>query len=255
MGVLFEQYNTPEQFGSEVLIPDFLPAIYVSDSDEVFCYTGIFINDIEPRENSIYAPPCNMRGKHSTDKRYAARIKGFLRIVNGCIILDNYIDNQFKEKKYKLINAYVRLPDSADTYFGIEASNEEDALTRAIFGLTYVELTSVLEGYAKLLGIHNMYVQFPKLTRSAQSENFCDITELWIPKHFPYITFDKNNYDFAHVSLWGFYRHVQLLMKRSMGFLVQEMLSIGVGEFVLRTLLSIDDSKFYNSPKVSRDTL
>ena len=255
MSVLFDQYSTPEQMGSEIVIPDFLPAIYVSDNDEVYCYTGVFMDDYEPRDNSMYAPPYNIRGKHSTDKRYSARIKGFFRIINGCVILDKYIDNQPCEHNYKLISAFVRLPETADNYFGIEADREEDALTRAIFGLTYTELTAVLEGYAKLLGIHNMYVQFPRLTRSVRNENFCDITELWIPKQFPYISFDKSGYDFSHVSLWGFYRHVQLLMKRSMGFLGQEMLAAGVEETVLRALLAIDDNIFYYSPKVSRNML
>jgi len=45
---------------------------------------------------------------------------------------------------------------------------------------------------------------------------------LWIPPKFPYITFNKE-YDFSHVSLYGFYRFIGAML--STGFnIIQRLL-------------------------------
>jgi hypothetical protein len=53
-----------------------------------------------------------------------------------------------------------------------------------------------------------------RITRSLKNDNFCDITGLWIPAGFPYIAFNDSGYDFAHVSLFGFYRYVGAMLSR-----------------------------------------
>ena len=50
------------------------------------------------------------------------------------------------------------------------------------------------------------------ITRSMKNDKFCDITGIWIPPKFPYIAFNDSGYDFSHVSLFGFYRHIGALL-------------------------------------------
>lgn len=257
MSSLFDQYDVPQLLGNEIVINDPFPAIYVSENDEVNCFTGVFLNNEERYQVSLHTHPYYMHGKHSTDKKFAASIKGFFRIANGCIFLDNYVDNQYdKNRAYKLTNRFIRYPAAASTYYGVMeyTTIAEDAeLTRKIFGLTCYELESVLEGYAKTLGRYNMYTQYPRLTRSVRSSNYCDLTDLWIPEKFPYITFQESGYDFSHVSLWGFYRHIQLLIENTVSSrLGQALLAAGVDEVTLQALLKIDD--YHGLPKVTKDT-
>jgi hypothetical protein len=130
---------------------------------------------------------------------------------------------------------------------------EDAELTRKVFGLTCNELETVLEGYAKTLGRYNLYFQYPRLTRSMRSENFCDLTDLWIPEQFPYITFQESGYDFSHISLWGFYRHIQLLIEKTVSSrLGQALLVAGVNEATLQALINIEE---YPLSKVTKDIL
>lgn len=89
---------------------------------------------------------------------------------------------------------------------------ENEELSRACFGLTYSELEYLVRVYSERLGICNAYTQFPRITRSMNKHNFCDITGVWIPPKFPYIAFNKSKYAFSHVSLYGFYRHVGAML-------------------------------------------
>lgn len=259
MSSLFDQYDVAKHLGNEITISDDFPAIYVSESDEVYCFTGVFLNNEESPQISLHTHPYYMHAKHSTDKKFAANIKGFFRIANGCIFLDNYVDNQYdKNCAYKLTNRFIRFPAAASTYYGVMeyTTIAEDAeLTRKVFGLTCCELETVLEGYAKTLGRYNMYIQYPRLTRSVRSSNYCDLTDLWIPEQFPYITFQESGYDFSHVSLWGFYRHVQLLMENTMSSrLGQALLATAVDESTLQALLKIDDYRYHRLAKVTKHT-
>ncbi|MFB5677359.1 hypothetical protein ACE3NQ_20555 [Paenibacillus terreus] len=126
---------------------------------------------------------------------------------------------------YKQLKNYImRLPRVNNPYFGIEKRietgdswyfEENKELSRACFGLSYSELEYLVKLYAERIGINNSYFQYPRITRSLKSDNFCDITGLWIPAGFPYISFSESGYDFAHVSLFGFYRHIGTML--SMG--------------------------------------
>ncbi len=128
----------------------------------------------------------------------------------------------YSERKYKQLSSYiVRMPVANTCYFAIEKRietnnswyfEENEELSRSCFGLTYRELEYLVRVYAETFGKYNSYVQYPRITRSMNKDNFCDITGIWIPPKFPYITFASSEYSFSHVSLYGFYRHIGLLL-------------------------------------------
>lgn len=247
---MFDRFDTPSFLKQEVTIAKDFPAIYVSDRDEVFCYTGILFKS-EQRNPSINNSSWRLHGKLSTDKQISASIKEFFRIMNGCIVIDNYIDNHWTDAEYKLVDKIIRLPVGAQTYYGVvehSSFKEDKELTRSAFGLSFHEIQDVLTGYAKIFGIYNDYMQYPRLTRSVSSDNYCDLTDLWIPKQFPYIAFEESSYLYSHVSLWGFYNHLSLLMFRGKKSAVyQAFLDIGVAESTMNGLLHLvlHDDTFY----------
>lgn len=103
-----------------------------------------------------------------------------------------------------------------------------------------------------MFGMYNDYLQYPCLTRSVRSDNNCDLTNLWIPKQFPYIAFEESSYLYSHVSLWGFYNHLILLMNNSKKSVVyQALLKAGVSERIMDALLEINKRSFYGCPKVN----
>lgn len=257
MGKLFERFNTPILSKSQIKITDHVPAIYISENDQVYCYTGLVSKDGDRRSNWL-GTPFYMHGKHSTDKNISDMIRGFYRVDSGCIIIDNYADNQWETERYKLVDRTIRFPASASTYYGVieyYTIAEDEDLTRKVFGLTYEELNEVLNGYANILGISNDYYHLPRLTRSPRSENFCEMTDLWIPAQFPYITFSQNSGVYSHVSLWGFYEHILILMSDGVNSMFYKaMIKVGVSQKTLSQLLNIYNYSFYTCKKVDRST-
>ena len=253
MDNLFHRYEAIEQQGSEITIPDYFPAIYVSEDNDIYCYMGIFLNETQ-RDVRLHMNPYYMHGKHSTDNKFAAQIKGFFRIISGYIAVDHFIDNQYRDMKYKKVDAHISFPVAAETYFGVLINRDEDEmLTRAIFGSTYSELSSILEGYAKILGTYNMYTQYPRITRSVRSMNYCDITDVLIPEQFPYVTFGDSGHDFSHVSLWGFYRYIKLLLSDSTTSQIgKALLKADVSETVMDVILRITDYPYHLS-KITKE--
>ena len=249
MGELFDRYDVAPEKGTDITIGAGLEDIFVSERDEVFCYLGICLNNRERRERAAFMHPYYMQGKHSTDKRIAKEIKGFYRLADGCIFLDDYVDNGFwGNRMYKRIPAGIRFP-MPDTYYAVLVDHREDEeLTRAVFGLTCAEINSLLDGYAKVMGTYNEYITYPKLTRSVRSTNYCDMTDAWIPEQFPYVAFSESGYDFSHVSLWGFYRHVQLLTGyRTTSTISQLLMKTGVSEKLLKRLFEIGRTVSYQT--------
>lgn len=252
MGELFERYNAEPVQGNDITIGNDFPEILISDTDQVFCYFGICLTD-ERYRRSLFMCPYDMQGKHSTDKRVSKEIQGFYRLADGCIVLGRYVDNRpYSARIYKRINALIRFP-SPGTYYGVLINHEEDEpLTRALFGLTYRELASLLEAYAKVMGTEPPY---PKLTRSISSENYCDLTEALIPAKFPYVALGESGNGFSHVSLWGFYGHVQLLTGCKMeSSISQLLLKAGATEEVLQRLFDVGRT-IYSQTKVTRKAL
>ncbi|GIO86149.1 hypothetical protein J25TS5_30810 [Paenibacillus faecis] len=217
---LYQTIDSPEEIGKDILLPDYTSKpMYLSQGGEFFCYSGIYLRDNE--KISFHSWPYYLGGTHSTNQEKL--IKGLFRIKNGCILLTGFVDHEFyNNSTYKQLKDYViSLPTVNTSYFGIEKRIETEhawyfeeniELSRACFGLAYSELEYLVEVYAKRLGTYNSYFQYPRITRSLKNDNFCDITGLWIPAGFPYIAFNESGYDFGHISLFGFYRHVNAML-------------------------------------------
>lgn len=152
--------------------------------------------------------------KHSTDKKIAQEIKGFYRLTGGCIILDAYVDDAFRgERLYKKLGVGICFPHP-DTYFAVLVDQKEDCL----------------------------------LTRSMRSMNYSDMTDVWIPEKFPYVAFSESGYKFSHISLWGFYRHIQLFTGCKLGSTISQLfLKTGVSTDTLKNLFDIDQSIYYQT--------
>lgn len=256
MGALFDRYDVEPVIGKDITIGEYFPEIFISDTDTIFCYSGICMSDMERRSRDSFMRPYYMRGMHSTDKKISKEITGFYRIVDGCIVLDNYIDANFYSKHlYKKIDCGIRFP-APDNYYAVLVNGEEDAyLTREIFGLTHEEITSLLEAYAEVMGTNRIYSAYPRLTKSPRSVNYCDITELWIPEGFPYVAFNDSGYHFSHVSLWGFYRHIQLLTGYKMNSIFSiALLKHGASEEALSRVFNTGTRSSYQS-KITKSTL
>lgn len=212
MGILFDQYPGTGKKGSGITISNKQEMLYISERDEVFLYTGICVNDEDARHKGLYFNPYTMDGLHSTDRAIRDRIRDFYRISDGCIYLDEFVDGLcYKNEKYKQINGGVFL-DTRGTDYGIQINHQNDAaLTQAVFGLTVAELSTLVEASSKVMSSTGDYEWFPRLTRSLHKDNYCELTGAWIPAKFPYIAFSESGYDFSHVSIWGFYRMIQML--------------------------------------------
>ena len=256
MGELFDRYDVLPIKGSDITIGNCFPEVFVSDTDEVFCYFGICLADEDRQIKTSFMHPYYMQGCHSTDKKIDREIKGFFRVADGCVVLDEYVDNRFGgDRAYKKVDVWVRLPHP-DTYYAVLVDRKEDEdLTRAVFGLTHEETVQLLDAYAKVMGTYSEYISYPKLTRSMKTANYCDLTDLWIPEQFPYVAFNESGCDFSHISLWSFYRHIQLLTggKLNSAF-SQALMKAGACEEVLRRVFDIGRTLFYLE-KVTKDTL
>lgn len=219
---LYRRINQEGKQGKDTLIPN-RESLYLSEEGRCFAYMGIALKEKEKLPFGAW--PYYLENIHSFQAKN--KIKGFIKLKQGCLVLDNFVDWEYYSKSNykKLDNFIVRLPVGGNIYFSVEervkngdtwdfVENEE--LTRDCFGLTYEELDKLLSIYSEFFGNTNVYYTHPRLTRSIKSDNFCDITNVWIPPQFPYITFNlDSNYEFSHVSLYGFYKIVSLLMLTS----------------------------------------
>ena len=212
MGVLFDKYPGRGKKGSGITISNGDTMVFVSERDEVFLYTGICLNDDIIHHKNLERTPYTMHGLHSTNRSICDQIRNFYRISDGCIYLDNYVDSMFyKDKRYKQIKAGLALAVPSVDY-GVRVNGQDDiALTKAVFGLTASELYDLVNASKIVLSFTGDYSWFPRLTRSVNRDNYCDLTGSWIPAKFPYIAFAESGYDYSHVSLLGFYRLIQLL--------------------------------------------
>lgn len=92
---LYQQLDSNEQCGKDIVIPDFSnDAIYLSECGDLFCYVGAYSKD---KDNTFEGWPHYLAGKHSKDcKKY---INGFFRIKDGCVLLSKFIDHEFYNEK------------------------------------------------------------------------------------------------------------------------------------------------------------
>ncbi|MDR1169106.1 MAG: hypothetical protein LBK53_09515 [Heliobacteriaceae bacterium] len=218
----YEKMDVKPKFGRNIPFPDSHSHIYISEHGEVHCYTGIFSTDED------FPPHFQRTPYYWTNiktKKYEDYILGFYRIKQGCIILDEFLDqDKYKNTKFKKLDHLLWLPQGSKRYFGISKDYESEdtqEVTREVFGLTQLELNEVTEAYARMFGLYKQDIMadfmgtrnkniYPYDTTSNTKDNYCDITEMWIPPQFPYIKF--SNKEYSHVSLYGFYRHLASLL-------------------------------------------
>ncbi len=213
---LYKKLKTPEHKGKDIVLPEYSTrALYLSERGEFFAFVGIYCKDA--KQILLESWPYYLAGKHT--KNLGKYIKGLFRIKFGCILISAFLDHEiYYDKNFKQLpdDYFIKMTVVNDCYFGVvvreeNESIENEELTRQCFGLTYSQLSYFLEKYAEKLGVKNQYLQYPRITRSINRDNFCDITGLWIPPSFPYIAFN-DGYDFSHVSLFGFYRFIGALL-------------------------------------------
>lgn len=256
MGELFDRYEGAPLKSKDIRIGEHYLEIFISETDEVLCYIGACTDLAKQPPSTFCSYPYNMQGKPSTDKKLAPHIRGFLRLQEGCIFLDDYVDNQFCEDRlYKKIKVGIHFP-YPDSYYGIMRSydDEDEDLTHAIFGLTCHELNAVLEAYAKSLGAYSPYLVYPKLTRSGKSDNYCEMADFWIPVKFPYISFGNSGYAYSHISLWGFIRHLQLLKAGQHNSVIESVLKqAGLDQQIMDRLFSLE-GPYPSKEKATRST-
>lgn len=111
----------------------------------------------------------------------------------------------------------------------------------------------VVKIYAHRLGIFNDYIQYPRITRSMKNDNFCDITGLWIPPKFPYITFNGSGDTYSHVSLYGFYRHVDIMISIGRNSLASKFFTHEVPDSEAMNKLHLIEDYFSPGIKVTRE--
>lgn len=227
----------------EVVLPPFFPKVFESNEGELFVYLGAILNN--GMRMGLNCSPYWAYKKHSTDELVQEGILGFYRLKSGVIFKDEFIDGETHlpfEVAEK--NEYVDLPKGPSTYFGIHAyetheENSED--TRKAFGLTYDELSDVLRAYGCIFELGDAYSPQPRITRSNQRNNCCDLSYAWIPAGFPYIAFDTNEYPFSHVSLGAFYGHLRLLLLHDQRSKIwQNMIALGVAKDILAQITEME---------------
>ncbi len=255
MGKLFDSYDAVPVKGVDITIGEIFPEIFISDKDEILCYLGICLCEPHLR-NDPFSQPYYMQGKHSKDSSISGEIKGFYRLIDGCIVLDCYVDDAIrKNRSYKKIDAIVGFSGYKKDYAVCVNDDEDDALTCGVFGLTCDELDHILRVYTETLGFKYGYYSYPVLSKSRKYQHFCDMMNLWIPEQFPYVAFADDGFDLSHVSLFGFYRYMQLLTGCSMDSPFSKMLlDSGISQEVLTRLFDVGSGIYYQK-KVTKDTL
>jgi hypothetical protein len=140
-----------------------------------------------------------------------------VQLIHGSLRYARFFDD---DSYYKVLdNRSVSLPVATNNYFGVfdkDTKKEDKELTRQLFGGTISEIGSCAVSIAKLFGrYYGELFALPRVTFSKTRENSCDLTGCLIPRNFPYIAFDQSEYDWSHVSLFGFYRLLNLLCPTS----------------------------------------
>lgn len=181
-------------------------SIAVSSSGEAFFYVGYRRED-QPHDIPYYAVSVAARDGRKEDSRR------LVRFIGGTLTFDFFLR---AHETYQLIDdRFVALPSGADSYFGvlIKGSRAEDEnLTRQLFGATINELSAVAAAFGELTGrVSRSYSEAGRVTFSRSRNNDCDVSACLIPRNFPYLAFEQAQYDWSHISLYGFYRLLAFL--------------------------------------------
>lgn len=180
--------------------------IAVDQNGNVRCILG-YRSVEQPFDLPYYSPLVAVR---DADGRESRR---FVELGHGTLTMSRFLDS---DTYYRVLeDRYLVLPTATSSFFGVVtagAREEDEGLTRSLFGGTYEEIETAAAAVGSLTGrLHHEVVRLPRLTFSKSKMNSCDLTGCLIPKNFPYIAFEESQYDWGHVSLFGFYRLLALL--------------------------------------------
>ena len=134
--------------------------------------------------------------------------------------------------------------EEALTSENYEKSKEiEETLTQKIFGISYEDLSQLIYHFNNCFKIttQTYYNRYPSITRAIKNDNYCDITEMWIPAGFPYIAFSESGYYYSHISLYGFYQQVKFITLNYIESSVsKKLIEDGLNPKVLENLFKIE---------------
>ncbi len=252
MGKIYEKIKEEEILCKDVVVPEYFPAIYIDEYDNVYCYAGII------DKNRFLFGSCPYWLKGRKPKEINNSIRGYFRIKNGKILQDKkFIDekNSFNEKaKFKMIPAHVHFPAPQDMTFGIYSSTYQDLekeLTAKVFGISYDDLLEILYQYNNIFKVaqKTYFNNYPKITRSIKNNNYCDLSGMWIPKEFPYIAFCESDYYYSHISLYGFYQHMKFITSCDIDSIIsKQLISNGLNPEILNVLFNMDSDDYISRP-------
>lgn len=171
--------------------------------------------------------------------------------------MSDFLDAYYwQDELFKEVPAIIRFPKPVKMSYAVHPEKTWDVkqeyieeLERRLFGLTSIEVEIVLKAYGDIFGLKNKPVQIPRLTFSTKKHDYCRITEQWIPSGFPCISFSVQRDPYDHVSLLGFYRHLQLVILDKDTAIASLMIKNGVPNYLIDTIMSI--SPKYNGTLVS----
>ena len=244
MGKLYEKIEEEEIICKDILLPKHFPAIYVDEYDNIYCYYGI----LDKNRFVLESYPYYLKEQKPMDAK--EHIRGYFRLENGMISVDKkFIDEKggFREKvKCKKIPAALQLPSAYNNPYGIyyEKSKEiEEELTKKIFGISYNDLSQLIYHFNNCFKMitQTYYNRYPSITRAIKKDNYCDITEIWIPVGFPYIAFSESGYYYSHISLYGFCQQVKFMTLNYIESSVsKKLIEDGLDSKVLENLFEIE---------------
>lgn len=255
MGKLYDKIDEEEILFKDLVLPETFPAIYIDEYDEVYCYFGIIDNNRFLFESYPYW----LQSKKPSEVE--EHVRGYFRIKNGLILNDkNYLDeiDSFNiGRKCKKLQAFVQLPNSNNMPYGVYYKEEEEIqseLSRKVFGLSYKDLSELIYHYNKFFEIvpQNYYSRYPSITRSIKNDNYCDITNMWIPENFPYIAFQGNGYYYSHISIYGFCQQVKFMTQNYIeSSISKKLIADGLNPQILEKLFNTETHS-HNSVPIDR---
>jgi len=214
---------------SEMLLEGRKRDIFVSEQGEYYCCFGSQPNNNDPSftANEFLYP--------SADQGVQ-----LARLERGTLFWDKFLNEHHKFKK--LQELFVRFPAGPNNFYGVYKREEpilggvDIEATREIFGATQEELENLTVIYRRLMG--GPGTTRPRTTFSKNGPNPCDLSGSLIPKQFPYIAFEHSSDLWGHVSLSGFYRHLDFMLrdKRNCA-LWPRMIEEGIDEDFLNDLI------------------
>lgn len=143
----------------------------------------------------------------------------FVSLKSGNLAFSSFL---WDDHAYKILDDRVLfLPSGANNYFGVidkESREEDEALTRRIFGVTLEELEDflpILNGVLEGRMDDSYWARkHSRCTFSKTRDNECDLSNAWIPPNFPFIAFGDTSYFRGHLSFHGLFRFLAFTCHR-----------------------------------------